>query len=233
VDVYVDKNLNSLEKSYQGIILEKSKISKILMVLGILFLILTFVSVFIFNLNQSIFIGNDIFKYLMVFIILIFDILGFLLFGTGSLLMDILKRPSTSSNYNKYLIIKGIGLYFLVFILFTSIIFVFIPDIYTENSVIVFIVIVCGILSFPLLFTGSVLQGVELKPSSYADNKMFIAMIFFPIFGIIILTWGINFSQSIGTLDLMDIYTLSYIAALCFYASFLFLYARKSALNHL
>ena len=44
-------------------------------------------------------------------------------FGAGSLLMDILKRPSISSNYNKYLIIKGIGVYSLIFTLSTILIF--------------------------------------------------------------------------------------------------------------
>jgi len=213
--------------------LKKSKKSKILIILGILFLILTFVSTFIFDLIQPLLINNDIFKYSIVYIIFIFEILGFLFLGSGSLLRDILKRPSTSANYNKYLIIKGIGLFFLIFTLFTVLISAFIPDIFTEISVIGFIVIVCALLSFPLLFTGSIFQGVELKPSSYADNKLFVAIIFFPIFGIIILIGGINFSQGLGTLDLNDIFILCYIAAFCFYIGFLFLYTRKLALNHL
>ena len=62
---------------------------------------------------------------------------------------------------------------------------------------------------------------------------MFIAIILLPIFGIILLIGGINFSQGLGTLDLNDIFTLSYIAAFGIYSSFLFLYARKLALNKL
>ncbi len=213
--------------------MEKSKKSKKLITLGVLFFILTLISVIIFYLIQPIFIINDIFKYSIVFIIFIFDILGFLFFGAGSLIIDRLKGPSNSSNYNKYLILKRIGLYFLIFAIFTSLIFAFIPDIFTENSVIGFIVIVCGVLSFPLLFTASTLKGVELKPLSFVDNNRSIALICLPILGIIILIGGINLAQSLGTLDLSDIYILGYIAALGFYTSFLFWYARKLALNKL